>query len=151
MKINFTKKEYRLLVDLLYLSDWILNSHVVDIEKEGYPEHKALHKKILSNYKEMDAEDIITYDKELDDYFETGEYSESLHEQFLDPYEEKTFWDELIDRLAVRDLAKEVGEEKFRTMERMERFTRLEELSEHYANEFENHGLEHVQIQKNKF
>jgi len=27
MKINITKKEYRLLLDILYLGDWMLTAH----------------------------------------------------------------------------------------------------------------------------
>lgn len=27
MKINFTKKEYLLLLDVLYMADWVLNAH----------------------------------------------------------------------------------------------------------------------------
>ncbi|HLX52951.1 MAG TPA: hypothetical protein VKR58_03370 [Aquella sp.] len=148
MKINFTKKEYRLLVDMLYLSDWMLNSHIANIEEDGHPEYEALRKKLLSHYKEMSAVDIISYDHKHNDYFETQEYEDSLHKQFIDPYNDEIFWDELADRLALQNLAKEVGDEKFQTMDRMERLTRLNELSKHYTHEFETYGLEHVQIQK---
>lgn len=30
MKINFTKKEYRLLLDTLYVSDWVMHSYAMN-------------------------------------------------------------------------------------------------------------------------
>src|SRR6185437_559284 len=148
MKINFTKKEYCLLLDMVYISDWVLNSYIPDAQVDGHLEHQALRKKLLSYHKDMGAEDVVSYDNKYDDYYESREYEKSLHEQFIDPYDEETFWDELADRLALQDFAKEVGDKKLQTMDHMERFTRLNELSEHYAHEFETNGLKHVQIQK---
>ena len=36
MKINFTKKEYHLLIDMLYLSDWVMHSHSTSDEDSDY-------------------------------------------------------------------------------------------------------------------
>lgn len=143
MKINITKKEYRLLVEMLYLADWMMHSHSIE---RPYQEHEMLKNKLLSFYKEMDAEDIIEQSKQSDDYYEVNEFDEYIHEKFIDPYDTETFWDELIDRLAMRDLINEIGIEKYKSMEGMERITRSEEVRERYANEFEHNGLKNVKI-----
>lgn len=145
MKINITKKEYRLLLEMLHLSDWMMHSHLEGPEQR-HAQHEELRKKLLSYYKEMEAEDIIEYSKESNDYYETNEYEEYLHEKFITPYDHQSFWDELIDRLAERDVIKEMGSEKFKSMDGMERITKLANAEEKYVNEFENHGLEHVKI-----
>ena len=31
MKINFTKREYAALLDVIYLTDWMLHSHAEDM------------------------------------------------------------------------------------------------------------------------
>ncbi|HLB42367.1 MAG TPA: hypothetical protein VJN02_05890 [Gammaproteobacteria bacterium] len=148
MKINITKKEYRLLLEMLYLADWMMNSQSVE---RRYKEHEELKKKIFSLYKEMGSEDIIEYSKKLDGYYEVPEYDEYMQEKFITPYDEETFWDELIDRLAVRDIIADLGVEKYRAMEGIERITKVEEVRERYANEFETHGLEHVKIDDKGF
>ena len=38
MKIHFTKKEYRLLLDMLYIADWVMNSHQL-INERSHKEH----------------------------------------------------------------------------------------------------------------
>jgi len=52
MKINFTKKEYQTLVEMLLTADWVIRSH----EEEPRAETKAYddpRKKVLSHVKEM--------------------------------------------------------------------------------------------------
>lgn len=143
MKINFTKKEYRALLDMLYLSDWVMHSHTTELKPNDY---QALRKKLLSFYKEMDAEDITEYCKETADYYESRDYEERIHQKFIEPYEEECFWDTLTDRLAERDVIRALGMAAFAALEGMERIKKLDEIAQHYANEFEQHGLEHVQV-----
>lgn len=146
MNISLTKKEYRALIDMLYLADWMMNSHASDPE-EYHREHQALRKKLLSYSKEMEADDIIEYVEDLNDYYETKDYDDQLHEMFIDTYDDETFWDELLSRLAERDLLKTIGIEKYKSMEGIDRVIQVEELREIYAIEFENHGLEHVKVE----
>jgi transposase, IS30 family len=60
----------------------------------------------------------------------------------------KSIWSELIDRLATRDLINEVGEEKYYSMEYMERAKRLMDFEDRYGNEFEKNGLENLRIKQ---
>jgi type IV secretory pathway VirB4 component len=146
MKINFTKKEYRLLVDMLYLSNWVMHSHAIGPE-EHHSEYEELRKKLLSYYKEMGFKDMEKESTAKCEYYETWEYEEAMHEKFINLYEDQVFWDELTDRLAERDAVKEIGLEKFQTMEGMERINKIEEIRDRYANEFEQHGIDYVKIE----
>jgi hypothetical protein len=57
MKINCTKKEYRTLIEMLLVADWVINAHEVD-EGEGVRKpYKELRKKVLSHHKVMGMED----------------------------------------------------------------------------------------------
>jgi|688.fasta_scaffold290548_1 hypothetical protein len=145
MKIHFTKKEYRLLLDMLYIADWVMHSHQL-ISERGHKEHEALYDKIKSYYREMEAEDIIEYSKETDSYYETREYEEKTLEEFITPYDEDIFWEELVDRLAKRDVFRKIGIEKYNKMELIERIKTMSEAAEQYENEFEEHGLDRVKI-----
>lgn len=145
MNININKKEYRLLLDMLYLADWIM--HAYAIKKEDYHhEHEVLRSKFLSYFKEMGAEDIIECPPELNGYYETKEFEDYAQDKFIQPYEDELFWDELIERLAKRDLIKSVGAKQYSKMELIERMTKIDELTKRYEEEFEKHGIENLDI-----
>jgi len=143
MKINLTKKEYRLLVETLYLAEWIMHSHEI---QSTHKEHVALKKKIFSHYKEMGAEDIINHEKESDEYYELAKFDEKMHQKFITDYNDKIFWDELLERLAERDVIMEVGLEKYHSMDLIDKGITTDKVKARYAAEFEEHGLKNIII-----
>ena len=145
MKINFTKEEYRILLDMITLSDWMMHCHDLDNKNNKY---KTLTKKIFSYFKEMDSEDRIEYDSKLKDYYPLRAYDEELHEKFIDSYDDESFWDELIDRLASRDVVKKIGFNALEKMEGIDRVMTLENSREIYENEFEESGLDNLLLVK---
>ena len=145
MKIFLTKKEYRLLVDILYLSDWMMHSHL-SVPDKKHAGHVALRKKLLSYYKQMDADDLVTYSTEMGEYFETRNHEDKAHAEFIDKYDEEIFWEELMSRLAARDLISSMGVEKYKAMPGLERAAQLETIEQSYAMEFEHYGLERIKI-----
>ncbi|KTD59579.1 hypothetical protein Lsan_2170 [Legionella santicrucis] len=144
MKINITKKEYRTLLDMLYIADWVLHSYTIKETKQN--EYEALKQKFLSYFKEMEADDLIEFSPEFDEYFEKTQYEELINEKFIEPYEKKLFWDELIQRLSERDVIHAMGVEQYRKMDPMERMRKVEEIKAQYANEFEKHGVKHLKL-----
>ena len=141
MKINFTKQEYRLLVTMIEIADWVINAHDIDEPKEKKP-YKEMRKKILSFVKEMGMEDC--YVKEGDDYYETAEYeSEAESMQFIEEYDEESFWGELISRLADRDYDQKYKGQEVDMHTRVSAISRFEEI---YANEINQNGLENLVI-----
>ncbi len=147
MKIFFTKKEYRLLIDMISLSDWVMNSHHLASEKIN-ADYDVLYQKVLSYAKEMQAEDIVEYAKNLDGYFPTSKHEENLHDKYIEPYEQDVFWEQLIDCLAQRDFLKKVGAEKFKSMDWIERASATDEIEQEYSMEFENNGITNLVLQK---
>ena len=141
MKINFTKKEYRLLLDMVEMADWVLNAHKTASSDE-IKKYSDLYQKILSYAKDMGFENLIVYEKDLDRYLATAEYEESAHMRYIEEFEDDVFWDALPLRLAERDLIKEVGEKKYEEMEFVERASKLVELESHYYKELEDNGID---------
>jgi len=68
MKIHFSKKEYRQLLDLVFLGDWMASGHLEDTESP----YEELRNKIYSHAKDFGFDDLIVYDKTEDAYFETA-------------------------------------------------------------------------------
>lgn len=141
MKIPISKKEYRLLLDLLYLSDWVINSHTLPGE-EAYPAYRILQKKLLSYYKVMEADDLIDYVREEDEYYEKRHYEEELDKKFIIPYENQIFWEMLIGRLAERDVMNALGMKAYHLLSPFERVEHLAHRQDFYAQVFETRGLE---------
>lgn len=146
MKIDITKKEYKLLLDILFISDWIMNAYSVG---NNHSQHSELIKKLLSYFQEMDASDQVEFSQELDDYFQTNQCEEYISRQFLEPYEQTFFWDKLIHELAERDALQALGPDAFNKMDVIDRMTKIEEYKKRYQDEFDQNALNNLQIDNN--
>ena len=148
MKINITKKEYRLLLDILYLGEWMLTAH----DQEEAPEKKQYQdvvQKFYSYAEEMGYENLIKADKALNKYFETMEYEESSQvNEIIENYDNATFWDELVSGLALRDAQEIEGNDAFNKMSPEERIQLLYPLEEKYHEAFMANDLANLQIKK---
>lgn len=146
MKINFTNKEYRLLLDMVEIAEWVLNSHRTD-PSDDIKKYSEIYQKVLSYAKEMGFENLITYDKNLGGYYATFEYEESEHMRYIEQFEDDVFWEALPNRLAMRDLVKQVGEKRYMEMEFEERATKLVELESIYYKELNENGIDNLRFE----
>lgn len=149
MKINFTKQEYRALVEMLLIADWVLHAHEVEPDDATKP-YALLRNKVLSHHKAMGMETNFEYDPEQDEYFETADYeARAPHMRFIDDYNDQVFWSELAERLAARDLAAEAAPDPSGPAEEAARLTRLFELAERYEALFAERGLDSIRCISN--
>jgi hypothetical protein len=148
MKIEITKKEYRTLLDILHIADWVLHAYKTE-EGPETEEFRNLEQKFLALAKEMGFEHFVEYDAEMKKYFPTHEYEEtsSVMDVIVD-YDNECFWDELTERLASRDLIQQEGRDKFMAMDFEERLIKTEVLREKYSKEFEQQGVNRVVIKE---
>lgn len=146
MKINFTKKEYQTLVEMLLTADWVIRSH----EEEPRAATKPcgdLRKKVLSHHKAMGMEGAFEYVPDEDEYFETSSYEErSPHMGFIDEYDERMFWSLLASKLASRDLAAEEALRGAGALNEAQRSIRLFEIIARYEDVFAESGIEPVRV-----
>jgi hypothetical protein len=146
MKINFTKKEYAVLVEMILTADWVIHAYEGERTEETKP-YADLRKKVLSHHKEIGMEDAFRYSAEDDEYYETAEYEmSSPHMAMIDEFSEISFWDTLATKLAQRDLA---AQEAIGTAEPLppeERVTKLWEIEERYQEELSENGLANIRI-----
>jgi glutamine synthetase len=146
MKINFTKKEYHLLVTMIEIADWVLNAHHAD-DQPKTKEYKNLRNKILSYAREMGMGDC--YYQEEEEYFETKEHEENSDQMaFIEEYNENTFWDQLVNKLVDRDYEKKYGFDD--DVDIKTRFERLMEFEEIYNNEINEFGIKNLTFRKFK-
>ena len=146
LNINFTEKEYRLLLDAVFLAEWIMTSHDTERGSDDDP-HQMLFQKVYSYAKEMRCGDLVEEEAESNRYVPTRLYeSESNVLEWIEEYNALSFWDELIERLAERDVLNETPPEDMDRMETQEYWSRVEPHEQGYAQEFETHGLDRLVI-----
>jgi hypothetical protein len=146
MTINFTKQQYEDLVKLIYLGAWMINAHRTDDIVERYED---LEYYIMSFSKEFGMERYIEFDEELNNYFPTREFEEDSDvARYKEEYDDNTFWDELIYRLARRDLIKTYGEAAVFTMTTDELLEKEQPFIDKYESEFERNGINNLEIKE---
>ena len=146
MKINFTKREYQVLLEMIYLADWMLHAHERGGRKKD-PYH-ALEQKLLSLASEFGCEDLVEHSERLNEYFPTEAFVEADTIQgYIEDYDDATFWDELISRLAERDVSRKHTQEELSGMTGEDRVMTYWRAEMSYAEEFDTNGLERIKIE----
>ncbi len=135
MKLDLTAKQYRRLLDMVYIGNWVLNSTRGDDRFRDYDEVESIL------FEQASAEGMAV----LAEVWE-GEVVPSrafveggIHEAIIE-YENNVFFDILAEDLARRDMEQE-NVDQSDTNELLERM-------EEYMTEFELHGTDHISLEK---
>lgn len=146
MKVNITKKEYRTLLDILGIAGWVLHAHREE-DAARTAEYRQLEQKLYALAADFGCEDLIVHDEEEDQYFPTADYEEEGPVlKFIDGYNDETFWRELVERLAMRDVLSSIGQKEFHAMSVEERMNKLDTAIGVYEEEFAKNGLNRLEI-----
>ncbi len=145
MKINFTKDEFRTLLDLIYLGDWVLTAHDVDSDPKK-SKHQEMVQKIYAHAKDFGFEKLIEHNPGLGAYSESLEFEESDIREFLEEFEVNNFWESLIANLAERDFLKEIEPGSLPEMKVEDKFESIGKHEEKWAEEFSRHGIDNLKI-----
>ena len=130
-----TEKEFRRLLDLVYVGNWVLNSARGDDRFEDYDN---LQEKLFALCPEHGMRALIT--RWYGHVFPSPAYENGgIHEAIAD-YEDAVFFDILAEELARRDL--EGGDTLPETDPEL--MARIEE----YYSEFELNGIDHLIIEE---
>ena len=134
MQIELSEKEYRRLLDMVYIGNWILNSARGDDRFEDYD---RVEEKIFSLAPSQGMTSLVQiwqghiYPSQA---FADG----GIHEAIAD-YEDAVFFDILAEELARRDLGLEDKDP--------EDLSELNQRREEYLDEFDRNGLDTVTVE----
>ena len=133
MNIELTEKEFRRLLDLVYIGNWILNSTRGDDRFEDYD---LLQEKLFALCPAQGMRALVQ--RWQGHIFPSRAYEDGgIHEAIAD-YEDAVFFNILAEELARRDLGLESTDP--------EDFTELSERMEEYLDEFDRNGLEAIHM-----
>lgn len=138
MKFDLTQEQYQRLVELVYFGEWLVNaSRTKPIDK-----YEDIQQYIYSFAKDNDLP-FMNYHKNFDSYELTNEYEKSIH-HYIDEYDENIFLEQLVHKLADRDLFRQIGPVSKLTDAHQElRY----ELIDKYTEELNKNGLKNLVIQ----
>ena len=134
MQIELTEKEFRRLLDMVYIGNWILNSCR---EEDRFADYDDLEEKLFSLCPEHGMRALCerweghVYPSRA---FEEG----GIHEAIAD-YEDAVFYDILAEELARRDMS----DEQISQNDTDELAERMEE----YCDDFEENGIDNVRVE----
>jgi hypothetical protein len=142
MDIKLSRAQYETLMRLVYLGNWVVNGFR---DKDKDADADALENFVYAKARDFGLGDRIVYDEDADAHF-PAESQESEWLADLDDYKNDLFWDELMYRLADRDLVVRFGEDNVEAMPSEERTRMEDELADQYYKEFEKTGLDRLQL-----
>jgi hypothetical protein len=148
MQIKFTKNEMEKLLELLSIADWVLTSMDVE-EDERKDDYLKLLQKLYHEAYESGMTKEIEYDEDAKDYYLSEDWEEETQvRDFIEEYEDASFWEELTFRLADRDIDRKMnGKTPKNFEEHVAMFTKIQSK---YEEEFEKNRLENLEVVSGK-
>ena len=133
MKIELTKQQFRYLLDLVYIGNWVLNSTREDDRIKEYDQVESL---IFSHCLQHKMPKLVElYKGEL---IPSRAFSDGGIHEAIENYEDIIFYEILAEELALRDMN---GEPLTR-----ENFSALLERIDVYLSEFTKNGTENISV-----
>ncbi len=147
MKIEITKEEYVDLLDLLHIASWVLVSHKTEVDPR-IEKYDFIIQRFYALAAEMGRGDLVEYDRDRKKYHPTETFENASRSlEFLDDFVDRSFWDELIIRFAERDAARQAGGyDRLELLSHEDRHALEDPLQERYAEEFNERGIERLEI-----
>jgi hypothetical protein len=140
MNIPFTEEQYRALLNIVHLGEWMANANRSD---EGIREITGIEQHVYSFAGAFGMDDLVTLEGSL--YVPTKELEDPLF-PIIDAYDDEGFWDKLIEVLSARDLAAEHGVTGMEKLNREQLAEEMDDRASVYEEEFEEYGVERLQI-----
>lgn len=142
--VPFTRSEYGVLLELVYLGMWVL----IATDRENDPtkdKHRALAEKLYSRAKEMGCSSLIEEPWGNLGALPTPKFEDRVM-ALIDEYDLRAFWEDLAYRLAERDAALQIPDLAGQVPRSREHSALPHDLEKKYAEEFATHGLSRVTV-----
>jgi len=133
MELHLTEKQFRRLLDLVYIGNWVLNSTRGDDRIRQYDEVES---QVFAHCLDHGMAKLVElYDGEI---IPSRAFAEGgIHEAIM-AYEDTAFFEILAEELALKDLDAERAT--------AENYEEVIERMEEYMGEFEAHGTDHISV-----
>ena len=137
MDLSLSQKEFRMLLDLVYIGNWVINSH--RIGEEIIEEYNELESRIFGECPRAGLPELCSFYEGV--AYPTKEYADGGIHDVIDMYDDDTLFELLAEELAMRD---------FRLANRQveDEYDEFNAKFEEYMEEFEESGVDNLFLDK---
>jgi|GEM_PF-328198 len=144
--IAFTRQQFLTLLKAVYLGSWMVNScRETDYNKD----FEELESYVFTHAPKFgyDKYTLASYDDSGGSCSPSQDFEddEKIHE-YSDYYDNEIFWEELVRKLALRDVHKKYPKGKSKTLTKEQFFTELLDCESKWSKELEDHGVDRLEI-----
>lgn len=134
MELHLSKKEFRRLLDLVYMGNWVLNSTRMD----RFADYDAVESKLFELCLHEDMQELAV--KENGVAYPSRAYMDGGIHEAINAYEDTVFYEILAEELSRRDMDyPEITEENYgKILSRMET----------YMDTFQQSGVDHLVLEE---
>ena len=137
--IQLTSEQYRTLLELVHMGDWVATAHKV----ESIEKYDQLYSYLFSLSKKFNLKNVSLEDEPQ---YPTAEFEENLMSEYIEEYDELTFWDQLSEMLMHKLFKEKYTQEQINEMDRETRFNILCQISDKVASHLQIHGINQIVI-----
>ncbi len=145
MKIELSKEQYWDLLRVVSLGEFMANGLVIEDEDKDRG-IASIYDFVLSLAKEFGYGEYVEHDKSLGYHGTRLMDVEPSTQAFIERYNEETFWEELEDHLADRDMARTMTPELWEMLSPKERLEKRWSHEIQWGKELEEYGIDRLEI-----
>ena len=140
LQLGISPEQFAEILRLAYLGEWLVNSQH---DSEHQDEGATAALQVLLALAAQLSPDAVGQDEETGRYFVREELAAAWQERHVLDYNDHTFWQELAERLAERDVARSLGVAPD-ALDVEEYASQLRERRDYYWRELDQHGIERL-------
>ena len=143
MHLRFTEEELATLVEMVSLAAEVANMAPEETQTTSdLARFESVESKVLESAKHAGMAEWIEFDSQRGKNRVTEKFqSEAYFQRCIEEFRNANFWEELMIRLAERDLIKQIGEEAYLKMDDKVRREKAEPLEKRYWAKFRKRGI----------
>lgn len=137
--LEFTQEQYQTLLELVYMGEYVVGAHTATpIEP-----YNKLKNELFTKAEEFGLKHL-TCDE--DSSFPKGEFEFKLIHNFVDQYDELTFWSVLTQKLTYRELEKRFTSKEIEAMDLKTRYRTIGDIEREVEEHLKNNGIDQITI-----
>ena len=147
MHLRLTEQELATLVEMVSLAAWVASWNRRPGAEDAFHTYEDIEDKILEKALHAGFGDLIELDEETQRHRLTNEYQDrSFFQECYDEFRNESFWEELVIRLADRDLIRRIGMKAWQRLGEEQRRERTQDLEQRYWDEFARSGVDNLHV-----
>lgn len=145
MNVRFSESEIKPLVELISIASMIADWNQQPAFKLQVAAMQQLAQKMLEHLYHAGYTNLVSYDAN-EQFYHAADVAEkkSCSATCYDEFRQESFWEELVIRMADRELIQRVGFDSWNRMTEEQRREMTIEIEKRYWREFEAHGIDHL-------